>query len=199
MSAAARREVMEQAATEVFAERGYLGASIDEIARRSGVSAPVVYDHFDSKIDLYRRLLERHRDELLALWREHLIPGAPPHGALDAWARYVEAHPFAWKLLFRETTGDPRAEAAYREVQASGRAALTAVLGADEATVELVRSGLTGLALWWQDHPDITREEIVATALRVLWTGLEQAHSQREDDQCHPDEQREDDPDAECL
>ena len=56
MSAASRREVIEQAATEVFAERGYLGASIDEIARRSGVSAPVVYDHFDSKIDLYRRL-----------------------------------------------------------------------------------------------------------------------------------------------
>jgi hypothetical protein len=84
-------------------------------------------------------------------------------------------------------------------VQASGRAALTTVLGAGEATVALVRSGLTGLALWWQDHPDVTREEIVATALRVLWTGLEQAHSQREDDQRHPDEQREDDPDAECL
>src|SRR5262245_3509654 len=199
MSAAARREVIEQAATQVFAERGYLGASIDEIARRSGVSAPVVYDHFDSKLDLYRRLLERHRDELLTLWREHLVPGAPPHGALDAWARYVEAHPFAWKLLFRETTGDRHAEAAYREVQASGRAALTIVLGADEATVELVRSGLTGLALWWQDHPDVTREQIVATALRVLWTGLEQAHSQREDDQRHPDEQREDDPDTECL
>ena len=199
MSAAARREVIERAATEVFAERGYLGASIDEIARRSGVSAPVVYDHFDSKIDLYRRLLERHRDELLALWREHLVPGAPPHGALDAWARYVEAHPFAWKLLFRETTGDPQAEAAYREVQASGRAALTTVLGADEATVELVRSGLTGLALWWQDHPEVTREQIVATALNVLWTGLEQSDREREDDQRHPDEQREDDPDAECL
>jgi AcrR family transcriptional regulator len=199
MPAAARREVIEQAATEVFAERGYLGASIDEIARRSGVSVPVVYDHFDSKIDLYRRLLERHRDELLALWREHLVPGAPPHGALDAWARYVEGHPFAWKLLFRETTGDPQAEAAYREVQAQGRAALTVVLGAGEATVELVRSGLTGLALWWQDHPEVTREEVVATAVSVLWTGLEQAHRESDEDEDHPDEQREDDPDAKRL
>ena len=73
MSAAARREVIEQAATELFAERGYHGASVDEIARRSGVSAPVVYDHFESKLALLPRLLERHRDELLAVWREHLL------------------------------------------------------------------------------------------------------------------------------
>ena len=65
--------MIEQAATEVFAEHGYAAASMDEIARRSGVSAPVVYDHFASKADLHRRLLERHRDELVALWREHLL------------------------------------------------------------------------------------------------------------------------------
>jgi AcrR family transcriptional regulator len=41
-----RRAVIVRAATEVFAEYGYAGASIDAIARRSGVSAPVVYDHF---------------------------------------------------------------------------------------------------------------------------------------------------------
>jgi AcrR family transcriptional regulator len=52
MPAAERREVIVSTATEVFSERGYDGASIDEIARRSGVSAPVVYDHFASKQDL---------------------------------------------------------------------------------------------------------------------------------------------------
>ena len=59
LSAAARRELIERAATEVFAERGYAGASIDEIARRSGVTPPVVYDHFASKLALFTRLLER--------------------------------------------------------------------------------------------------------------------------------------------
>ena len=53
LSAEARREVIEQAASEVFAEHGYHGASIDEIARRSGVSPPVVYDHFESKKALH--------------------------------------------------------------------------------------------------------------------------------------------------
>jgi AcrR family transcriptional regulator len=42
LAASERREVIEQAATELFAERGYRGASIDEIARRAGVSAPVL-------------------------------------------------------------------------------------------------------------------------------------------------------------
>ena len=178
--------MIERAATEVFAERGYSGASIDEIARRSGVSAPVVYDHFASKLDLHRRLLERHRDELLAVWREHLLTDEPPEiripRAIDAWARYVEAHPYAWKMLFRETTGDPEAEAVHREVLAGSRAMLAPLghrqrpeRGAVDAEMaaELIRSGLTGLALWWQDHPEVPREQIVATAMNVLWVGFE--------------------------
>jgi AcrR family transcriptional regulator len=186
MSAAARRDVIERAATEVFAERGYQSASIDEIARRSGVSAPVVYDHFDSKADLHRRLLERHRDELVAVWREHLLTEAPPAEriprAIDAWARYVESHPYAWKMLFRETTGDPDAEAIHRQVLDGSRAMLAPLVasvpgGADlpdlTMAAELIRSGLTGLALWWQDHPEVPREQIVATAVNVLWIGFE--------------------------
>src|SRR2546430_6494223 len=89
LSAEARRELIEQAASEVFAERGYHGASIDEIAGRSGVSAPVVYDHFASKQDLYKRLLERHQRDLLDLWRVQLAGDDPPERrirrALRAW------------------------------------------------------------------------------------------------------------------
>ena len=105
LTAAERRDVIERAATEVFAERGYQGASIDEIARRSGVSPPVVYDHFSSKLDLHRRLLERTRDELLEMWRSELSPDQPAEvripRALDAWARYVESHPYAARMYFQ--------------------------------------------------------------------------------------------------
>lgn len=177
--------MIEQAATETFAEHGYAAASMDEIARRSGVSAPVVYDHFASKADLHRRLLERHRDELVALWREHLLTGEDASvrlpRAIDAWARYVEAHPYAWKMLFRETTGDPEAAAVHREVLAGSRALLAPLVAAEpggdalpaEMTAELIRSALTGLALWWQDHPEVTRRQIIATAMNVLWVGFE--------------------------
>jgi AcrR family transcriptional regulator len=185
MTAEARREVIEDAATAVFAERGYRGASIDEIARRSGVSAPVVYDHFASKQDLHRRLLERHRDELVALWREHLLGADAPETrlprAIEAWAGYVQAHPYASKMLFRETTGDPEAEAIHRSVLDGSRAMLAPLTAqGSELEAELIRSGLTGLALWWQDHPEVTREEIVATAMNVLWLGFDRVtHGER--------------------
>lgn len=192
MSAAQRREVIEQVATEVFAERGYQGASIDEIARRSGVSAPVVYDHFASKQDLYRRLLERTRDELLAMWREHLFSDEPAAvripRALDAWAAYVETHPYASRMYFREATGVPEVEAYHRELQAEARRALATILGREpgaeriagdpdalEMAAEVMRSGLIGLAIWWSEHPHIAREQIVATAVDVLWVGFERA------------------------
>ena len=51
--------MIEGAATEVFAEHGYQAASMKEIARRSGVSVPVVYDHVESKQELHLRLLNR--------------------------------------------------------------------------------------------------------------------------------------------
>jgi AcrR family transcriptional regulator len=192
MTAAARREVIEEAALAVFAERGYHGASMDEIARRSGVSPPVVYDHFASKLALHKRLLERSRDELLAMWRESLGGDDPAEQriarALGAWAAYVETHPFAPRMLFHETTGDPEAQAIHREVQAQSLAALGAILGREpgselmagsaeanalEMAAEVIRAGLTGLAIWWNEHPEVPREQVVATAINVLWIGFE--------------------------
>ena len=64
MAAAERREQITAVARELFAERGYRAVAVDEIARRAGVSPPVLYDHFASKRDLYAHLLERQADEL---------------------------------------------------------------------------------------------------------------------------------------
>ena len=192
MAAPERREVIERAATQVFAERGYQGASIDEIARRSGVSAPVVYDHFASKRELHRRLLERTRGELLEMWRASLAGDEPADAriprALDAWARYVESHPFAARMFFREASGDPDVQSDHREVQAQARAALAVLLSQEpgaaeiagstdpealEMAAEVMRAGLTGLAVWWSEHPHVPRERIVATAINVIWIGFE--------------------------
>jgi AcrR family transcriptional regulator len=196
MPAAQRRELIEQAAMSVFAERGYLGASIDEISRRAGVSAPVIYDHFASKLDLYRRLLERTRNELLEVWREQLfVEGADEERipkALDAWAAYVGSHRVQTRMYFREAAGDPDAESVQREVHAQGRVALGVVLarepgaaayvgGADQETIEMagevLRAGLAGLALWWHDHPHVPRERVVRTAYNLLWLGFERART----------------------
>src|SRR5438105_10617839 len=111
MTAGERREVIMRAATEVFADHGYRGASIESIARRSGVTPPVVYDHFSSKQELHRQLIEQHYAELRDIWFVHTAAEGPiterfPR-AVEAWFAYVEAHPYAGRMLFRDTTGDP--------------------------------------------------------------------------------------------
>ena len=195
LTAQARRELIEQAASELFAERGYDAASIDEIAKRSGVTAPVVYDHFTSKQDLHRRLLERHYAELRLLWSEQLRGEDPParriSRAIDAWFAYVEAHPYAWRMLFRETTGDPEVRAVHEEVIAQSRAAVMPLFlrerGIDEPASadadalemawEVMRAVLQGLALWWYEHRDVPRAQVVATAMNALWIGFERVLS----------------------
>jgi AcrR family transcriptional regulator len=184
--------VIELAAMDVFAERGYHGAAMDEIARRSGVTTPVIYDHFDSKPALHRRLLERTREDLLAMWRENLGGARTLEEqvaqAFDAWARYVQAHPYAPRMFFRETTGIPEVRAMHREIAAHANDALAEILGglsgssrlqADGVPLafamasEVIRGGLTELAIWWSEHPDVSREQIVATAMNTVWIGFD--------------------------
>ncbi len=62
------------------------------------------------------------------MWRSSLAGGEPAAvrvpRSIDAWARYVEAHPYAAKVFFMDTTGDPEARAIHREVAGQGLAAL---------------------------------------------------------------------------
>ena len=187
-----RRELIERAGIAVFAERGFRGASMDEIARRSGVSVPVVYDHFASKLELYRRLLERSRNALLEMWGAHLFGDDPPEQriprAIDAWARFVEDNRDAARMYFREVAGDDAAEAVHKEIRDQARVALGVLLGrlVDEPrgqerlemAGEVIRAGLVGLAIWWHEHPHVPREQIVETGLDVLWRGYLSAAGQ---------------------
>ncbi len=195
LTAAARRELIAEAAAGLFAERGYRGASIGEIARRSGVTPPVLYEHFESKRELYRELLERHFAELRKVWRQHFVGNDPAEQrvarSFDAWFAYVEAHPFAGKVLFRYST-DPEIEGIHAEVAARSREAILPLFAAEPGAenvagsvadegIEMVwvvlRGVLQGLAVWWVDHPEVPRERVVTTAMNSLWIGFERAQA----------------------
>ncbi len=189
---AARRSLIEAAASELFATRGYRGASIEEIARRSGVTPPVVYDHFESKLDLYRQLLERHFSELREVWRRNFSGDDPPRQrvarSFDAWFAYVEEHPFAGRVLFRDASADPEVAAVHAAVATSSRNAILPLFAAEPGAAELtgsiegeglemawvvLRGVLQGLAIWWTDNLGVPRERVVATAMNALWLGFE--------------------------
>jgi len=64
------------AAAEVFAERGFEGAGVAEIARRAGVTTGAIYSRFTGKADLLASALDaRTPDELEALFADHRFEG----------------------------------------------------------------------------------------------------------------------------
>ena len=62
----AKRARILDAAFEVFAAQGFSGASMDEIARRAGVSKPTLYTYFGDKEGLFTALLDVQKTDLLS-------------------------------------------------------------------------------------------------------------------------------------
>jgi AcrR family transcriptional regulator len=186
LSATARRERILAAATGLIAERGYADAPIDAIAKAAGVTPPVLYDHFASKLALYEAVLDSHFANLREIWGR--FPAAELSGesvatSFDAWFAYVEANPDAARILFREPSAADAA-AVHRAVSERSRdlvlqpllgipasAPLTATGPDLEMTWVVLRGVLQGLALWWVDHPEVPRARVVETALASLWRG----------------------------
>jgi AcrR family transcriptional regulator len=184
-----RREMLARAASELFAERGYDHVTLDEVAAKAGVTKVIVYRHFSSKKDLYLRLLADHRDQLLGTLADGMavrrsLPERVEEIA-DAWFGYVQANTFAWKMLFQDVTGDPEIKAFHRGMRDTARAAIMGLLAAEtslelhpamtEPVAELLRSAMTGLALWWLDHPQAERATLVQTVIQTTWHGLASA------------------------
>jgi AcrR family transcriptional regulator len=72
MAAGERRELVLAAAAGVFGERGYVGATTDAVAKASGVSQPYVVRMFGTKAALFRAVLERSLDRLIAAFRQEI-------------------------------------------------------------------------------------------------------------------------------
>jgi AcrR family transcriptional regulator len=189
----ARRELIEKAATQVFAERGYEAATMQEIAQAAGVVASVLYDHYRSKKELYVALLERHGRELIG---ETIRSPANSdlrtelRQRIDDFLKAIEDDPFVWRLMFRDPPADGEVGGVHARVQADASEAIAVVLAADTAVhgrsrnelsippvataivAEMIKSSLDGLAAWWWEHREVTREDLASIATALLWGGL---------------------------
>ena len=177
-----RRRRIEDAATELFARRGYAATTVEDIVRAAGVTKPMLYRHYESKQELCIALLERHRDELVAAPLAVFDPDAGDRRTqlapmIAAWLEHARRHPEATRLLFTAITGDPVVEQTQHELHARQRATQVALLrefapGLDEAEAEpmgeIVRSSLAAVALWWLEHSEVPRERLVQVLVRLV-------------------------------
>ena len=196
LSAADRRSAILAAALEVFSERGFHGASLEEVAARGGVSKALIYEHFDSKRELERALLEMHVHELLGRVTAAIASASTEEERLragvDSFLAFVEERPVAWRLLFRNV-GDPDIAEAFAQLlqEVSGTIAALMVATAPkrfreaepdfEQATEMMAQQLTGavqsLANWWDDHRAVPRERVLEMAMDFAWVGLERLGS----------------------
>ena len=111
MTGKERREQLLDIGRRLFAERGFDGTSIEEIAARAGVSKPVVYEHFGGKEGLYAVVVDREVERLLTMATEML--GGDAHqgpkfeAAAVALLRYIEDNADGFRILVRDSTRPP--------------------------------------------------------------------------------------------
>lgn len=177
-------------AEELFAERGYHGTSMDEIARRAGVSKPVIYDLVHSKDELYRRVFAAAADELAASVAEAASAHqgdleAQLRGTAIAFFRFIDDHRGAWAML-SATDGAPllpyvagiRARQARFVVSLLKARATRSGAALDEAQAEAAAFALNGayeaLAHWWRDNPDVPPDRLADWLVALVLPGMRQ-------------------------
>ncbi|MBL4590601.1 MAG: helix-turn-helix transcriptional regulator [Phycisphaerales bacterium] len=72
LPATKRREQLLDVAMELFAKRGYAGATTAQLAKEAGITEPIIYRHFKSKRDLFVALIERTGRRTLEQWEQEL-------------------------------------------------------------------------------------------------------------------------------
>ena len=106
-----RRAQLLDAANEVFTSKGYHAAAMDDIAEAAGVSKPVLYQHFGSKLDLYLALLDASCDRLVEVVEEALASTEDNAdrvvATMGAFYEFVSASSGEFRFVFEsDLTGD---------------------------------------------------------------------------------------------
>lgn len=195
LPAAERRKVILDAGLDVFAEGGYRETRLDQVAERAGVSKALIYEHFSSKRDLYREILETWVGELLG----RILSAATAAGersedrlvaGLDGFLGFVEERRDAWRLLIRHRASDDVSETfdrLYEEVARiigammapeMPRSSLPEGVGFElvlDATSRQLMGSVTAIANWWDEHRDVPREQVLAIVMEFAWVGMERA------------------------
>jgi AcrR family transcriptional regulator len=126
-----RRPEVLDAALELFLERGYEGTSMEAVARAAGVTKPVVYACFAGKEELFRALLRREEERILAEIQAAFRASdlEDPEGTLiegfTGFFRAVAASPDVYRLIFLGEGGGNAAVA--RRIQAGRQAQIDAL------------------------------------------------------------------------
>src|SRR3954463_8709413 len=188
---AVRERQLVELGEELFAERGVAKASMDELARRAGVTKPVIYELFGSKDGLFEACLEglavRLAESIAEAARGADQGGGDRASAPDpearlragglAFLRFAAENRVAYELLYEGRFSD--AAVSVRRRQAALILELMRELAPDdvdprelEVAANAVNSAYEGVAHWMWDHPESDVEQLAGWTVELLLPGL---------------------------
>jgi AcrR family transcriptional regulator len=188
---AEREEQMIVAASRLFAERGFGGCSMDDIAEASGITKPMLYAYFDSKEGLFAACAQRAGEDLqqelrAVSEREDLTPDKQLWEGILRVFRFVEEHHDGWLLLYpdggtaggsigsgaaaaRDAMGDLLTELFTRAARAQGLS--EEALVHTEAIAHSFTAATIGAASHWARHENEPLEVAALRLMNLLWMG----------------------------
>jgi AcrR family transcriptional regulator len=192
MTGTQRRAQLLDIGRSLFAERGFDGTSVEEVAARAGVSKPVVYEHFGGKEGLYAVVVDREMQALLSSVTVALQSGGHPRAVLEraalALLDYIEESTDGFRILVRDSpvassTGtfaslisDAAGQVEYILAGEFARRRL------DQADAPMYAQMLVGMVAltgqWWLDARRPGKQEVAAHLVNLAWNGLSHMEAQ---------------------
>ncbi|MEN8655720.1 TetR/AcrR family transcriptional regulator [Streptomyces sp. 21So2-11] len=185
MTGKERREQLLDIGRSLFAEKGFEGTSVEEIAAKAGVSKPVVYEHFGGKEGLYAVVVDREMRRLLDIVTGALTAGHPRElleQAAFALLDYIEEYTDGFRILVRDSpvaqsTGTFASLISDIATQVEDILGLEfKARGFDPKLAPLYAQALVGsVALtgqWWVNTRKPKKAEVAAHLVNLAWHGL---------------------------
>jgi AcrR family transcriptional regulator len=190
LKATERRIRILSAAAEAFASKGYRATSVSEICKSAGITKPVFYDHFESKLAVFIKVAETTRDELILntgnVMRSQLSFNQRVREIVESFFTFVEEKPTFAKVLLFGAKGEPDLVAIDWKIQQEATLRLVSLLGGEikrrtdtpkrdqilYLQAEFLKRGMNGLAEWWYHNPSTGRKVLVDTVMDLVWPGI---------------------------
>lgn len=188
MTGAQRRQQLIEVSRGLFAEKGFEGTSIEEVAQRAGVSKPIVYEHFGGKEGLYAVVVDREMETLLEMVTASLSQNRSLYRIQQvalALLTYMEERTDGFRILMRgESVGVEGEDATrYGSLLNDAVSQVEHILagdferrGFDPSLAPLYAQALVGMvsvtAQWWLDVREPAKEVVAAHLVNLCWNGL---------------------------
>ncbi len=186
MTGPQRREQLLEVGRKLFAEKGFEGTSVEEIAASAKVSKPVVYEHFGGKEGLYAVVVDREIRTLLDGITDALRAEATSRGLLEAAALalldYVEGSADGFRILVRDSPAG-QSTGSFASLISDVATQVEHLLAAefrsrqlDPKTAPIYAQMLVGMVAltgqWWLDSRTFKKADVGAHLVNLAWNGL---------------------------